>query len=85
LVAFPVDTATPAPAPLLRVEPRDVVVTSLRPSADGDALMVRLFNSSERPQAATLAWRGPSEDRIRRAADRLELPAWGIVTLRCDR
>jgi alpha-mannosidase len=94
LVAFPVDTATPAPAPLLRVEPRDVVVTSLRPSADGDALMVRLFNSSERPQAATLAWRdapgtvwisSPSEDRIRRAADRLELPAWGIVTLRCDR
>jgi alpha-mannosidase len=86
--------AEPPPDPPLRVGSRDVVVTSLRPSADGDALIVRLFNPSERPQAATLAWpdapgsvwiSSPSEDRIRRAADRLELPAWGIVTLRRDR
>jgi alpha-mannosidase len=94
LVAIPVDTATPTPAPRLRGASRDVVMTSLRPSADGDALIVRLFNPSERPQPATLAWRdapgtvwisSPYEGRIRRAADRIELPAWGIVTLRCDR
>ncbi|MHC4100670.1 MAG: polysaccharide lyase family protein [Planctomycetota bacterium] len=94
LIPVPVGTATPVPTPPLRVGSRDVVVTSLRPSADGEALMVRLFNPSEQPRAATLAWRdepasvwisSPLEDRILPGPDRLELPAWGIVTPRCDR
>jgi alpha-mannosidase len=94
LIAIPAGTATPVPPPPLRVEARDVVVTSLRPSADGEALMIRLFNPSELPRAATLAWRdapasvwisSPFEDRILPGPNRLELPAWGIVTLRCDR
>ncbi|MHC4414028.1 MAG: polysaccharide lyase family protein [Planctomycetota bacterium] len=95
LIAVATGPSTPVPGSLMRVDPPEVVVTSIAPSEDGEALVVRLFNSSERPQTATLHWPGPApqatwlsspwEDRVRPGTDPLELPPWGIVTLRCDR
>jgi alpha-mannosidase len=97
--------AVPAPAdpakaaalaqPRLRVSPPAVIVSSFKPSADGKALMVRLFNSTDRPASATLAWSdpvpratglsSPSEERGAAVPGPLEVPAWGVATLRCER
>ena len=40
----------------LRVRPEGVLVTALKPSQDGKALIVRLFNASGKPQSAELDW-----------------------------
>lgn len=96
LIATPLgENHSPAFEPLVRVTPTDVIVSRLRPSEGGRALMVRLFNASERTQRATLEWAATQGHRIwlssprgeRRcpAATPIEIPAWGIVTLRCER
>jgi len=71
-----------------------VIVSRLKPSRDGRALMVRIFNASKQPQNATLTWAAPHgrriwlssplEERRGPVATPIEIPAWGIVTLRCE-
>jgi alpha-mannosidase len=86
--------STPVPKPLLRVEPPEVLVTSLRPSRDGKAIMVRLFNASDRRAAATLTWgesgsrkvsiSNPFEEPGPEASNTIDLPGWGVTSLRCE-
>jgi hypothetical protein len=68
---------------------------SLRPSADGRAHVLRLLNASDRPE--TLRLSGPAFDRGRvflsdvngtegaRLSAPLEVPAFGILTLRINK
>src|SRR5690606_37749816 len=42
--------------PLLRVEPADVIVQELKPSDDGEAWIVRLFNASATTAVARVTW-----------------------------
>jgi hypothetical protein len=80
--------------PLVVVEPAEVMVTRLKPLEEGRALLVRLFNASEQTRAASLTSSGPdsyrtwhsSPDGTREAAVTMpiEIPAWGIVTLRLE-
>jgi alpha-mannosidase len=80
--------------PRLRVEPADVVVTAFKPSDDGKASIVRLFGASGRNAQATLRWSNPapqsvwlsetSEKPIRKIEGPIDVPAWGIVTLRAE-
>ncbi len=44
--------------PLLQISPNTVVVTGLKPSQDGRAVIARLYNPSPNPQSVSLAW-GP--------------------------
>ena len=84
----------PADRPLLTVEPDDVVVTALKPSDDGRALIVRLFGASDKTRTASLQWGGvrpkavflsdTSERAGRRIGDRIEVPASGLVSLRAE-
>jgi hypothetical protein len=81
-------------APRLRVEPAGVVVTALKPSADGKGLVLRLFGASGQDESATLTWPEPApralhrSDALERPIDRLDgpiaVPAWSVVTLRAD-
>ncbi len=85
---------SPVSEPPLQVAPADVIVSRVTPSRDGRAMMVRLFNASERAQSATLTWSAthgkrawlssPREEQGRPVATPIEIPAWGIVTLRCE-
>lgn len=93
LLAVPVDeNAPPARSePLLRVEPASVIVSLLKPSDDGKARIVRLFNAASQPVKATMivsdsarravAWSSPREEIGPPVTGPIELPGFGIVTL----
>jgi hypothetical protein len=95
LVAVPLEEGqVPVTEPLVDVTPSEVIVSRLKPSEDGRALMVRLFNASERVQDATLRWKpnrtrrvwlsNPREERLSSLKAPPTIPAWGIMTLRCE-
>ena len=86
---------TPPSEPPVRVAPTDVIVSRLR-AIDGDrVLMLRLFNASPRVQRANLEWptadtrrvwlSSPCGKRRDAATTPIEIPPWGVVTLRCER
>jgi hypothetical protein len=76
------------------VEPAEVIVTALKPSGDGKALIVRLFGAGGRDAAAKLAWRDPppktvwlsnlAEEPKAELTGSVDVPAYGIVTIRAE-
>jgi alpha-mannosidase len=95
LIAAPAARSASPRSPLLRVEPDDVLVTTLKPSDDGQAWIVRLFGASGHDRETKLVWASPqpskvwisdlAESRISLASDPLAVGAWDLVTLRADR
>ena len=95
---LPVPARTPAPrdaaTPLLRVDSPDVIVTALKPSDDGQALIVRLFGAAGKAASVKLNWSAPapktvslsdtSEKALQPAGSTINVPAWGVVTLRAE-
>ena len=83
------------PGPLFSIENADVVVTSVMPSADGKAAMVRLFNAGETTTSCRIKWGSLSPKKVwlsdlkeeagKPAPGEFSLPRFGILTLRCDR
>jgi alpha-mannosidase len=66
LIAVPTSASYPlAPPAPLKVEPADVLVAGLRPTADGRALLIRLFNAADRPVTAQLTWYKPPVRLVR--------------------
>jgi alpha-mannosidase len=94
LLAIPARGEKPAGTPLLTVEPSDVLVTALKPSDDGKALIVRLFGASVKAKSARLKWGGVKPNAVflsdtserpgRRVGNRIEVPASGLVTVRAE-
>jgi alpha-mannosidase len=93
LLVVPATADAALPEPLLRlVGSKGVVVTSVRPSRDGEALLIRLFAASGEPGQVTLEWRepkrlyrsSPQEERGDVVEGPIELPGFGIVTLRAE-
>ncbi len=94
LVAVPGRGNAPDGTSLLRVEPADVIVSGLKPSDDGKALIVRLLCATDKPVNARLNWpravpqrlwiSDTSEQPIREVRGDVLVPAWGMVTLRAD-
>ncbi|HNS20890.1 MAG TPA: polysaccharide lyase family protein [Sedimentisphaerales bacterium] len=94
LLAVRSQGAKPSGKPLLTVEPDDVIVTALKPSDDGRALIVRLFNTSSKADSARVRWSGvqpsavflsdTSERAGERIGKRIEIPASGLVSLRAE-
>jgi alpha-mannosidase len=92
LVPMRADAAAPVPRFPLAVEPGSFVATSLRPSADGKAWILRLLNASDRPEELRLS--GEAFDRGRvflsdlgegeliPVAGSVNAPGFGILTLR---
>ncbi|MCJ7810629.1 MAG: hypothetical protein MUP62_00260, partial [Dehalococcoidia bacterium] len=95
LVPVLADASAPVPHFPLTVRPASFVATSLRPSADGKAWILRLMNASDRPEELKLS--GAAFDRGRvflsglgetegaRIAGPIEVPGFGILTLRINR
>jgi alpha-mannosidase len=84
-----------AAEPLLRVEPAQVLVLALKPSDDGKAHIVRLFNASGETQSARIHWAKSKAATIRlsdvneRALQPVEegavtIAGYDLVTLRIE-
>ena len=94
LIAVPADPATSAPGSLLSVEPKDVLITSLKPSLDQKALILRLFNAGSKPASAKITWSDPAPKQITLAqpgersgppmSAPIQLPPLGIATLMAE-
>ena len=94
LIVVPVKAAAPVLSSLFRVTPPGVVATVCKPSDDGNAWIIRLFNSTDRPAKAKLRWgsRTPKEVHVadlsgtpgEKAPSSLEMPPYAIMTLRAE-
>ncbi len=81
--------------PLLTLKDPSVVVSSLKPSADGKAVIVRLWGASGQSRPVRLQWREGavrsvsltdlSERPLKPCSSPLIVPGWGILTLRAER
>jgi hypothetical protein len=79
---------------LVRIEPADVLALALKPSEDGNALILRLFGASGEDREAQLHWSAPaarrvwisdlSERPIKPLADAIPVAGWDLVTLRVE-
>jgi alpha-mannosidase len=93
LIVAPARGEKPAASRLL-VEPAGVLVNALKPSDDGKAIIVRLYGVSGKDALAKLTWSQPepktvwlsdaSEQPLKVAPESIEVPAWGVVTLRAE-
>ncbi len=78
----------------LQLTSGDVLVIGIKPSDDGRAVVVRLWNATEKEATTRLQWSDPaprrvsisdtSEQPMSDATESISLPAHGIVTLRAD-
>jgi len=94
LVVVPVAKDAPALRSMFSVEPPAVLLTSLKPSEDGKALMLRLWNAGDRPAKARVNWAAFQPKRVAISSPKedeggawpgAELAPLGIVTLRATR
>jgi alpha-mannosidase len=82
-------------ASLLQVEPSGVIVASLKPGADKNCWIAKLYNASGRPEniklrgaifrEGSIYLSNPSEDRLERVRGPLPILPFGIVTLRMEK
>jgi alpha-mannosidase len=94
LLVLPTGHARACGQPLMEVTPDDVIVTALKSAEDGTAWIVRLFGASGRATKATLRWPGKapqavrlsglSEERGAKITAPVEVPGFGMVTLRVE-
>ena len=93
LIAAP--ASGPAPGkPRLELSSDKVVITAFKPSDDGKAWIVRLFGASGKTEKVKLAWASPAPRQVwlsntserpgEKAGPSVEVPGWGIVTLRAE-
>jgi len=93
LIAAP--AAGPAPSgPLVEISPGPIMITSLEPSSDGKALILRLYNTGPTAAQASLKWKALTpkaifvsdllEDTGAPASDTVDLPAYEVRTLRAE-
>jgi alpha-mannosidase len=94
LIAVPVDKKTPIPNSILKVEPDSIIVTAFKPSSDGNAWIVRLFNAGGQSEKAAVTWAKPvpdtiwlsnlAEEQVSKLTGPIEMAAYDIVTLRAS-
>jgi alpha-mannosidase len=94
LIVVPAANTEPRTQSLLRVEPADVLVETLKPSDDGHAWIVRLFGASGKDRDVKLIWSLPAPIKIsvsnlsetagEPTHSKIKVPGWELVTLRAE-
>jgi alpha-mannosidase len=94
LVAAAAQGPAPSDRPLLEVDAPQVIVASIKPSEDHKATIVRLFGAGGQAARASLRWgretpqavwiSNLAEERVAAARGAVDVPAWGLVTLRAE-
>ncbi|MHC4124733.1 MAG: glycosyl hydrolase-related protein, partial [Planctomycetota bacterium] len=92
LVVVPVDKKTPVLDSVLTVKPAGIIATAFKPSNDGKARILRLFNAGGQPEKASLLWtkRVPetiwlsnlAEEQVSKITGPIDMATYEIVTLR---
>ena len=88
--------ATDASEPMLRLSTEEVVVQSFKPSDDGKAWIVRLFNASAEAQQVSFTWAARAragkawisnlaEEPEKWVSRSIPVAGWQVVTVRVDR
>jgi hypothetical protein len=93
LLAVPAGGERPGP-PRLKVSSSKVLVAGLKPTDDGRGWLVRLFGASGQPERVNLTWSKPTphqlwlsdttEKALNPAPRNIEVPGWGLVTMRAE-
>jgi alpha-mannosidase len=86
--------AKPPKSSLLRLNSDDVLITALKPTDDGHAVIARLFGASGRAASLKLDWGGlkpktvfttdTSEKPRTKVGSRVSVPGYGLVSLRAE-
>ena len=94
LIAVPADPDAAVRRSLFVIESAGVIASSIRPSRDGKALMIRLHQASGCPDTAMLEWcgfnpsavfiSGVTEERGRVVTGPVSMPAYGIRSIRAE-
>jgi len=94
LVLSPRGGAPQDPPRLQQLGSRSVIITAFKPSEDGQACIVRLFNTTDTSQTAQLGWpdlnpktiwlSDNSERPLTPLTRPIEVPARSLVTIRAD-
>ncbi len=93
LIIVAADPAKPVAQSMLKVNGDGVVVTSIKPSRDGKALMVRLFNTAQKKTQVRLSWHSkpdetwisnPMEEKLILLKTPIQMVPHEIVTLRIE-
>jgi len=81
-------------SPPLELSPPDILVSGLKPSDDGQGLILRLWNASARDTRADITgheaapwkiWRSDISERpLEALAGPVSMPPWGVVSLRAE-
>lgn len=90
-----VDPVKPAVGSLLSVEPRGVVVSSIKPIADGRSWWMQLYNTTDQRQSVWLKWNRPVhvrmymsdlfENTLEGVSGMLDVHPFGTVAVRVNR
>jgi alpha-mannosidase len=94
LVAVPGRGPAPDGRSLVRVEPAEVIVTAMKPSDDGRAIIMRLLAVSNQQQDVRLIWSSLPPERTwisdtserprKEMGEAVRIPGWGLTTLRVE-
>lgn len=94
LLATPARGPKPSATPLFRLSSDDVIVTAVKPSDDGKALIAHLYGASGKENSVSLKWRDArprktwrtdtSEKPLSELDAAVNVPGWGIVSIRSE-
>lgn len=94
LLVRPARGSKPGIAPLLEISSKEVIVTGLKPSDDGRAIIVRLFGASGKQETVKLTWGAltpqavfttdTSERPREKLGNHVTVPGYGLVSLRAE-
>jgi alpha-mannosidase len=94
LLAMRARGVKPAATPRLAIASPEVIVTGMKPSDDGRAIIVRLWNAGNKDVATRVEWSAPAPRRVtvsdtseqpsREVGREITLPAWSTLTLRAE-
>jgi alpha-mannosidase len=84
----------PESRPVVTISDPNILATAMKPSDDGRAIILRLWCASDENRMAELMWEkftpsavyisNTSEKALQPAPNEIEVPAWGVVTLRAE-
>lgn len=95
LIVVPADAKAKQVKPILKLDQEtNVIITSLKKSRDGKAIMIRFFNPTDKPGKTTIVWENVKPSKLYKSSSKeekgasetntLSLVPWEVRTLRVE-
>ena len=95
LIAVAGNTSAKAKKSLFSLQPDEVIISHIKPLADGDAWIVHLYNPTDQKQTVKIKWNNSDhtitslsnifEEKVKVLNELIELPAFATRFIRVDR